>query len=752
MKKIIVTLTLLLFCILSIQAQSNTVSIGSEATGSGGTASFTAGEVFYTYKSSASGSVTEGVQQAISNPFTITFDSNGGTGTMATQAMATGTSDSLTANAFTRTGYTFAGWATTSGGTVAYANSANYTMGDADVSLYAKWTIADSQSFCAGAKVAAAGSGLKFYTALTGGSPLAETTALVTRNYFVIETINNVGSNPRVPVAITVNALPVTPSALTSLESKKICKYIDSDTPVLFSATATGASSYIWTTTIANITESDITNDGAEALISFKKVSKTPGAIGSVKVQIQNANGCISLARELKLSTTVPTAPTSLTMISADSTPHFKGLVSAATESTPAVYTLLGLDSLTAGIKKVGPYMGTETVFTLTATEAPTAASYAWTLPDGVNPIGDVTGNIITVTFDGAEVKTIGALPIVVQSVGGCGTSTTARTLTLSRAVPTAPTKLVLTEGNSETAITKVGAYTKKSTQLTLTATPFTTQGGTATSYAWKLPTGVTCISQHTTDVTLTGSTTIDGVVTPWTITDAIATASSTITIDFEGVDSGVFSFPLSVYAVNGTGNSKARTLTLTAAAPATPAIVGSGGTGTSGQFSSCSTKTYTATLIPGASYNWTAPGGTITQTGNVIEVDYSATSVPLLGTSTVTCSATNGTGTSVVKSLTVKRIACPTPAPRFSDVTEKFSVVAYPNPSSTNFNLNITSSSAKNVEVKVYDMIGKLINKMEVSPSKVAGLQIGDRYPSGVYNVIVSQGTEVKTLRVIKQ
>jgi len=80
------------------------------------------------------------------------------------------------------------------------------------------------------------------------------------------------------------------------------------------------------------------------------------------------------------------------------------------------------------------------------------------------------------------------------------------------------------------------------------------------------------------------------------------------------------------------------------------------------------------------------------------------------------------------------------------------FDVLAYPNPSSTNFNLSITSSSAKNVEVKVYDMIGKLINKMEGSPSKVAGLQIGDRYPSGVYNVIVSQGTEVKTLRVIKQ
>ena len=289
-----------------------------------------------------------------------------------------------------------------------------------------------------------------------------------------------------------------------------------------------------------------------------------------------------------------------------------------------------------------------------------------------------------------------------------------------------------------------------------MTASPFTTQGGTATSYAWKLPTGVTCISQYTTDMTLTGSTTIDGVVTPWTITDAIATASSTITIDFEDVDSGVFSFPLSVYAVNGTGNSKARTLTLTAAAPATPAIVGSGGTGTSGQFGSCSTKTYTTTLIPGATYTWTVPAGAQivgATNGNVIVVDYSATSVAVNASSAVTCFATNGTGSSATKSLTVKRLSCTSAriAPEAS-VADKFSVVAYPNPSSTNFNLDITSSSAKNVEVKVYDMIGKLINKMEVSPSKVAGLQIGDQYPSGVYNVIVSQVTEVKTLRVIKE
>jgi hypothetical protein len=64
MKKIIVTLLLWLFCILGMQAQSNTVAVGGKATGSGGTASFTAGEVFYTYKLGSTASVTEGVQQS----------------------------------------------------------------------------------------------------------------------------------------------------------------------------------------------------------------------------------------------------------------------------------------------------------------------------------------------------------------------------------------------------------------------------------------------------------------------------------------------------------------------------------------------------------------------------------------------------------------------------------------------------------------------------------------------------------------
>jgi hypothetical protein len=431
-------------------------------------------------------------------------------------------------------------------------------------------------------------------------------------------------------------------------------------------------------------------------------------------------------------------------MTSADTTPHFNLAVTPAT--IPATYTFSSLADL-AKITKVGPYMGTNTVFTLTAPAAPTAARYAWTLPSGVNQLSGGTSNIITVNFAGVA-PGIGVLPIVVKSVGGCGESV-ARTLTLARAIPGAPTKLVLTD--AATVVTKVGAYTGKSTALTLTATPVLVQGATATSYAWVLPAGVVPVSTHTTGVTLTGSTTIDGVPTPWTINNAIATTTGTITVNFSGVASGAISFPLSVYGVNGAGNSKARTLTVTAAVPATPSIVGSGGTGTSGQFSSCLTKTYTATSTSTGitSYTWTIPAGASivgASNGNVIVVDYAATSIAVGASSAVTCYATNGTGNSVTKSLTVKRM--PTTC-RLANASanDEFNVIAYPNPSSDIFTIDASGKGATSVEV--YDMQGRLIENRKANSNSV---QIGARLSSGVYNVIVSQGTKVKTLKVIKK
>lgn len=66
-KKITLCATFLLFGGI-ISAQENTVAAGGEATGSGGSASYTVGQVVYTTNTGTNGSTTQGVQQ----PYEIT--------------------------------------------------------------------------------------------------------------------------------------------------------------------------------------------------------------------------------------------------------------------------------------------------------------------------------------------------------------------------------------------------------------------------------------------------------------------------------------------------------------------------------------------------------------------------------------------------------------------------------------------------------------------------------------------------------
>ena len=69
---------------------------------------------------------------------TVTFNSNGGSGTMTPQVA--NVPAALTLNTFTRTGYSFSGWNTAANGSgTAYADGATYSFA-ADITLYAQWT------------------------------------------------------------------------------------------------------------------------------------------------------------------------------------------------------------------------------------------------------------------------------------------------------------------------------------------------------------------------------------------------------------------------------------------------------------------------------------------------------------------------------------------------------------------------------------------------------------------------------------
>lgn len=68
---------------------------------------------------------------------TVTFDANGGAGSMKSQVLGTGMR--LVSNAYVLSGHSFAGWSTMRNGQVTYANGATFT-GTSSVTLYAKWT------------------------------------------------------------------------------------------------------------------------------------------------------------------------------------------------------------------------------------------------------------------------------------------------------------------------------------------------------------------------------------------------------------------------------------------------------------------------------------------------------------------------------------------------------------------------------------------------------------------------------------
>ena len=95
------------------------------------------------------------------------------------------------------------------------------------------------------------------------------------------------------------------------------------------------------------------------------------------------------------------------------------------------------------------------------------------------------------------------------------------------------------------------------------------------------------------------------------------------------------------------------------------------------------------------------------------------------------------------------------TPIARMSETNENdsiFNLKAFPNPFASHFSVDIESSSDAPVEMKVYDMLGRTLEVQKATISEISTKEIGNNYPSGVYNFVVSQGDKVKSLRMVKR
>lgn len=109
-------------------------SFGGWSTTSGGSAAYSDGA---SYTMNSEGATLYAVWTI--NDYTVTFDANGGEGSMSAQTITFGQSADLSSNSFSYSGKKFSGWSTASDGSVDYSDSASYTMDTEGTTLYAIW-------------------------------------------------------------------------------------------------------------------------------------------------------------------------------------------------------------------------------------------------------------------------------------------------------------------------------------------------------------------------------------------------------------------------------------------------------------------------------------------------------------------------------------------------------------------------------------------------------------------------------------
>lgn len=80
------------------------------------------------------------------------------------------------------------------------------------------------------------------------------------------------------------------------------------------------------------------------------------------------------------------------------------------------------------------------------------------------------------------------------------------------------------------------------------------------------------------------------------------------------------------------------------------------------------------------------------------------------------------------------------------------FDAVAFPNPFEDHFTINLLTENQDQVILNLFDMSGKVLENYSVSPFEIENIQLGKELTSGIYNVLVTQGNSVKTLRIIKK
>ena len=160
----------------------------------------------------------------------------------------------------------------------------------------------------------------------------------------------------------------------------------------------------------------------------------------------------------------------------------------------------------------------------------------------------------------------------------------------------------------------------------------------------------------------------------------------------------------------------------------------------------------YTATAVTGAtSYTWTIPSGAVIDSGsNGVRIKVRFVTA---GTNdSIYVQANNGClGAKRVLKLTTTGCAT-TPLTKFAapqTESDLLSVNVFPNPSNSDFKLQVTGVGKELIKLTVMDIQGRVIKTLSATSSSITSF--GDDLKSGIYLIEIRQGKSVKTVRVVK-
>ena len=82
-------------------------------------------------------------------------------------------------------------------------------------------------------------------------------------------------------------------------------------------------------------------------------------------------------------------------------------------------------------------------------------------------------------------------------------------------------------------------------------------------------------------------------------------------------------------------------------------------------------------------------------------------------------------------------------------EVSSDLDVLAFPNPSTNNFTINVNAKANERITMQIVDMYGRIIETKNVTVNSL--IRFGDRYTAGTYFVRVVQGKQHKEIKLIK-